>query len=129
MRHVSWVIAASLALAASGIANAQVAGSTLRAVAAAELREVATGWSAKRQVLGRPVFNDNDEKIGTIDDIIVSPTKSVSYAIVGVGGFLGVAKHDVAVSVDQFNDRGGKLVLAGASKEALKSMPPFEYSN
>jgi hypothetical protein len=129
MRHVSWVIAASLALAAPSIANAQVAGSTLRAVAAAGLREVATGWSARRQVLGRPVFNDNDEKIGTVDDIIVSPTKSVSYAIVGVGGFLGVAKHDVAVSVDQFSDRGGKLVLAGASKEALKSAPPFEYAN
>ena len=129
MRHISWVMAASLVLAAPSIANAQVAGSTLRAVAAAELREVATGWSAKRQVLGRPVFNDNDEKIGTVDDIIVSPTKSVSYAIIGVGGFLGVAKHDVAISVDQFNDRGGKLVLAGASKEALKSMPPFEYAN
>jgi hypothetical protein len=93
MRHVSWVIAASLALAAPSIANAQVAGSTLRGVAAAELREVATGWSAKRQVLGRAVFNDNEEKIGTVDDIIVSPTKSVSYAIVGVGGFLGVAKR------------------------------------
>jgi hypothetical protein len=49
--------------------------------------------------------------------------------IVGVGGFLGVAKHDVAISVDQFSDKGGKLVLAGASKEALKSMPPFEYAN
>jgi hypothetical protein len=129
MRHVCWAIAASVALATPNIVNAQVAGSTLRAVAAAELRDVATGWSAKRQVLGRPVFNDNDEKIGTVDDIIVAPTKSVSYVIVGVGGFLGVAKHDVAVSVDQFSDRGGKLVLAGASKEALKSMPPFEYAN
>jgi sporulation protein YlmC with PRC-barrel domain len=80
-------------------------------------------------VLGRAVFNDNDEKIGRVDDIIVSPTKSVSSAIVGVGGLPGFAKHDVAIPVDQFSDRGGKLVLAGASKEALKSMPPFEYAN
>jgi hypothetical protein len=60
--------------------------------------------------------------------LAISRTKSVSYAIVGVGGFLGVARHDVALSVDQFSDEGGKLVLAGASREALKSMPPFEYA-
>lgn len=129
MRCALLMIAASLALATPSIANAQVAGSTLRAAAAAELREVATGWSARRQLLERPVFNDKDEKIGTVDDIIVSPTMSVSYAIVGVGGFLGVAKHDVAISVGQFSDKGGKLVLAGASKEALKSTPAFEYAN
>ena len=96
---------------------------SLRQSCAKSLRDGAPG-----QVLGTR-FNGNDKKIGTVDDIIVSPTKSVSYAIIGVGGFLGVAKHDVAISVDQFNDRGGKLVLAGASKEALKSMPPFEYAN
>jgi hypothetical protein len=128
MGYASVLVAASLTLATPNIVNAQVTGSTLGAVAAAELRDVATGWSASRQVLGRPVFNDKDEKIGTVDDIIISPTKSVSYAIVRVGGFLGVAKHDVAVSVDQFSNRGGKLVLAGASKEALKSIPPFEYA-
>jgi hypothetical protein len=74
-------------------------------------------------------FNGNDKKIGTVDDIVVSPTEWVSYAIVGVGGFLVVARHDVAVSVDQSSDRGGKLILAGASKQALKSMPPHEYAN
>jgi hypothetical protein len=70
-----------------------------------------------------------EKRTSTVDDIIVSPTKSVSYAIVGVGGFLGVANHNVAVSVGEFRDRGGKLVVAGASKEALKSMPPFEYAS
>jgi sporulation protein YlmC with PRC-barrel domain len=127
MRRANILIAASLALMTPGLAQAQVAGSTVLGVAAAELREVATGWSAKRQVLGRPVFNDKNEKVGTVDDIIISPDKAVSYAIVGAGGFLGVAKHDVAIPVSQFSQSGGKLVLAGATKEAIKALPPFEY--
>jgi hypothetical protein len=65
MRRAIILIAASLALMTAGLAQAQVAGSTVFGVAAAELREVATGWSAKRQVLGRPVFNDKNEKVAT----------------------------------------------------------------
>ena len=128
MRSANILIAASLALMTPGLAQAQVAGSTVLGVAAAELREVATGWSAKRQVLGRPVFNHKNEKVGTVDDIIISPDKAVSYAIVGAGGFLGVAKHDVAIPVNQFTQTDGKLVLPAATKDAIKAMPPFEYA-
>jgi sporulation protein YlmC with PRC-barrel domain len=128
MKHANMLVVAGLALMAPGLARAQIAGSTLLGVAAAELRDVATGWSAKRQVLGQPVFNEKSEKVGTIDDVIVSPTKAISYAIVGAGGFLGVAKHDVAIPVNQFSQTDGKLVLAGATKEAIKAMPPFEYA-
>jgi hypothetical protein len=129
MKRATIVTAASLALIMPGLAGAQVAGSTLIGIAAAELREVTTGWSAKKQVLAQPVYNEKDEKIGTIDDIIVSPAKAVSYAIVGVGGFLGVAKHDVAIPVNQFTQADGKLRLVGASRDAIKAMPPFEYAS
>ena len=107
---------------------AQVAGSTVIGVAAAELREVATGWSAKHQILGQPVFNDKSERIGTIDDIIIAPDKAVSYAIVGAGGFLGVARHDVAIPVNQLKLVGTKFVLPGGTKEALKATPAFKYA-
>src|SRR6478672_8420667 len=60
-------------LIAPNTAQAQVAGSALVGVAAAELRDVATGWSAKRQVLGAPVYNDLNERIGDVDDIIIAP--------------------------------------------------------
>src|SRR5271167_735544 len=123
MRRANILIAASLALMTPGLAQAQVAGSTVLGVAAAEIREVATGWSAKRQVLGRPVFNDKNEKVGTVDDIVISPSKAVSYAIVGAGGFLGVARRDVAIPVNRFSLNAGRLVLAGATKDAIKAMP------
>lgn len=110
------------------LTSAQVAGSTLLGVAAAEMREVALGWSAKRQVLGKSVYNDKSERIGRIDDIIIAPDKAVSYAIIGAGGFLGVARHDVAIPVAQIKQQDGKLMLPGASKEALEATPKFEYA-
>jgi sporulation protein YlmC with PRC-barrel domain len=108
-------------------APAQVAGSTLLGVAAAESRQVAVGWSAKDQILRKPVFNDRNERIGAIDDIIISPDKAVSYAIVGAGGFLGIAHHDVAIPVNQLKLVGDRLVLPGATKDALEQTPAFEY--
>jgi len=110
------------------VSSAQVAGSTLLGVAAAEMREVTFGWSAKRQILGKAVYNDRNEPIGKIDDIIIAPDKAVSYAIIGAGGFLGVDRHDVAVPVSQIKLQDGKLVLPGASKQALEATPNFEYA-
>jgi hypothetical protein len=132
MKPTTILMLASIAWMTSSIAQAQqapVAGSTVLGVAEAELRQVATGWSIKRQVLRQAVFNDNNEKIGTIDDVVVGADKSVSYAIIGAGGFLGMGKHDVAIPVSQLKQTEGKFVLAGATKDALKAMPPFEYAN
>ncbi len=129
MKRTSVLVLAGIVLMMPMVVRAQVAGSTLIGVAAAELRDVTLGWSAKRQVLGQPVFNDKDERIGSVDDIVISPDKAISYVIVNAGGFIGVTKHDVAVSVSQLKLADGKLVLPGATREALKASPPFEYAN
>jgi sporulation protein YlmC with PRC-barrel domain len=131
-RKVMTAIAAASVLltGATTSISQQVVGSTQLGVAVAELRDVTTGWSAKRQVLGKTVYNDSGDGIGKVDDIIVSPDKAVSYAIIGAGGFLGVGRHDVAIPVSQIKQQGdGKFVLAGATKDAIKAMPPFEYAN
>jgi sporulation protein YlmC with PRC-barrel domain len=111
-----------------GEIRAQVAGSTTVGVSVEEMKVVALGWSAKKKILGKAVYNDKNEKIGTVDDLIITPDKSVSYAIIGAGGFLGMGKHDVAVPVGQFKEDKGRIVLAGATKDALKAMPKFEYA-
>ena len=105
----------------------QVAGSTTIGVSQEEMKVVATGWSAKKDILGKAVYNDSNQKIGTVDDLIISPDRSVSFAIVGVGGFLGVGKHDVAIPVKNLKGEG-KLMLPGATKEALKALPEFKYT-
>jgi sporulation protein YlmC with PRC-barrel domain len=125
------IAAASVLLTgATASISQQVVGSTQLGVAVAELRDVTTGWSAKRQVLGKTVYNDGGDRIGKVDDIIVAPDKAVSYAIIGAGGFLGMGRHDVAIPVSQIKQQSdGKFLLAGATKDALKAMPPFEYAN
>ena len=113
---------------ATNSVRADVAGSSLLGVSVIELRDIAEGWSARRQVLGQPVYNDKAEMIGRVEDIIISPSKAVSYAIVGVGGFLQLGSHDVAIPVNQFTQQNDKLVLAGATADALRAMPAFEYA-
>jgi hypothetical protein len=118
------VLVASLAVRL----DAQVAGSTTIGVSVEEVKAVALGWSAKKKILGKAVYNDKNEKIGVVDDLIVAPDRSISYAIIGAGGFLGMGKHDVAIPVGQFKEDKGRIVLAGATKDALKAMPKFEYA-
>jgi len=133
MKCTTILMLASVALTTPIIAHAgqpePIAGSALIGVTYAELREVTTGWSAKRQVLGQPVFNGKNEKIGSVDDVIIAPDKSVSYGIIGAGGFLGMGKHDVAIPVSQMKLVKGRLVLAGATKDVLMAMPVFEYAH
>ena len=52
----------------------------------------------------------------------------VTYAIVGAGGFLGLATHDVAIPADKFLRDDDKIVLPDASKKTLRAMPHFEYA-
>ena len=54
-----------------------------------DVTNVSTGYRGSKLV-GAPVVNENNEKIGMVDDLIVSRTDKVVYAIVSVGGFLGV---------------------------------------
>jgi sporulation protein YlmC with PRC-barrel domain len=129
MKVIRIIVLASIGLTTPIIARAQVAGSTLLGVSVAELRDVTLGWSAKRQILGHAVYNDSNERIGSIDDVIVASDKTVSYAIINAGGFLAVAKHDVAVPVSKLTLVDDRLVLPGATKEALKASPRFEYAN
>jgi sporulation protein YlmC with PRC-barrel domain len=120
-------LAATVSLGAAS-AHAQTAGSQVVGISQEEARLVAVGWSAKKNIMGKPVYNDNNERIGTIDDLIISPQKAVSFAIIGVGGFLGVGTHDVAVPMNHIREEGNKLMLPGATREALKAMPEFQYA-
>jgi hypothetical protein len=68
------------------------------------------------------------QKVGTIDDLIIAPDTTVSFAIVGAGGFAGLGKHDVAIPMNQFTEQNGRIILVGATKEAIKALPKFEYA-
>ena len=122
------LIALLLAPAAVTDIRAQVAGETKLGVTVTELTDVIKGWSARRQVLGENVYNDTGQRVGEVEDIIISPERSASYEIVSTGGFLGIGSHDVAIPASQFKRTDDRLVLPGATKETLRALPPFEYA-
>src|SRR5262245_25322484 len=97
-------------------------------VTVSELPDVTKGWSVKRTILDQPVYNEKDERVGSVDDIIVTPDKALSDAIINAGGFVALTKHNVAIPVSQFKLVDNKLVLTGATKEALKARPEFRRS-
>lgn len=122
-------LAVTAALSAVGSARAQVAGSTTIGVIFAEMNEVVmSGWSAKKSLLGKTVYNERNEKVGNVEDLIISPDKKVSYVIIGAGGFIGMGRHDVAIPFTQISERDGKIVLPGATKDVVKAMPQFDYA-
>jgi hypothetical protein len=59
---------------------------------------------------------------------LISQAEAVSYAIINAGGFLALAKHDVAMPISQFKLVDNKLVLLGTTKEGLKAIPEFQYA-
>ena len=107
--------------------NAPVAGVSPFGVTVTTMNTVVLGWSAKKAVLGKTVLNDLHQKIGTIDDVIITPENSVSFAIISTGGFLGLGKHDVAIPMNQIRAVNNEFILPGATKDALKVLPAFEY--
>lgn len=57
-------------------------------------------WRASK-VVGLSVYNDKNEKLGSINDILMDKSGSIKAVVLGVGGFLGVGEHLVAVPLDK----------------------------
>jgi sporulation protein YlmC with PRC-barrel domain len=57
-------------------------------------------WRASKLV-GLAVYNDGNEKLGDISEVLVDKSGKINAVIVGIGGFLGVGQHDIAVTFDK----------------------------
>jgi PRC-barrel domain len=90
--------------------------------------QLASGYRASK-VIGSTVYNDGRDTIGTIDDLIVNPRDSVTYAILSVGGFLGLGTHLVAVPFGSLRVVDKQMHLPGATRDSLKALPEFRYAS
>ena len=88
---------------------------------------LATGYRTSK-VVGSSVVNEAGETVGTIDDLIVTPADKVPFAVLSVGGFLGVGNKYVVVPASALEVRDQKMFLSGATKESLKSLPDYVYA-
>src|ERR1700761_3740679 len=86
------------------------------------------------KIVGSSVYNDHDQKIGSIDDLVIGSNKTLS-AVVSVGGFLGMGSKMVEVPFDklQFGNTKGssdnRVVMPGVTKESLNGMPDYHYTS
>jgi hypothetical protein len=90
--------------------------------------EVAQGYRASK-LTGTNVLGADNKSIGELDDLVIGKTDRVMFAIIEVGGFLGLGSKLVAVPYTslQISDDGRRIVLPGATTDALKNLPEFKY--
>lgn len=125
-RDASAALMAGTALAFAGYcAPARAQGVQLVVV---NIQAVDHGYRTS-QLLGKSVQNDKDQKIGTLDDLVVTQDHAL-FGILQVGAFLGLGGHLIAIPYDSLtiSDDGRKIMLAGASKEALGKLPQYQQN-
>ena len=128
MTHSIRILAGTALLAASLSAPAFSQGApqtvTLMKVDPATL---ATGYRTSK-VVGSTVVNEANETVGTVDDLIVTSTEKVPFAVLSVGGFLGMGSKYVVVPFSSLQVKNKQMVLPGATKDSLKALPEFKYN-
>jgi len=79
------------------------------------------------KLVGMAVYNDRNEKIGTIDEILLPATGGEVTAVLSVGGFLGIGEKLVKVPLSHVHFMSDKPTMPGGDKAALMAMPKYAY--
>ena len=106
--------------------NAQGVPQTVE-ITKVDVQKVSAGYRASK-VIGSSIVNDANETIGKIDDLLVTRDGKEPYAVLSVGGFLGMGTHMVVIRYDNLKFADNKIVLPGGTKDGLKMLPTFQYS-
>ena len=120
---VSYALGAALLMTVLGVQPALPQAVQLVVV---DVSAVAEGYRTSK-LQGAAVYNDANDKIGTVDDIIIGRDR-VLFAVLQVGGFLGLGGKVVAIPYQSLNVSGDKVMLPGATKDNLKQLPEFRYT-
>ena len=96
------------------------------------------------RVIGSAVYNDQDQKIGTIDDIVLGQDKPIQgvaqqgenlvWVVISVGGFLGIDSKLVAVPYNRLefgnthDNRDNRVLMPGATKAAVGALDGYRYT-
>jgi sporulation protein YlmC with PRC-barrel domain len=57
-------------------------------------------WRSSK-LIGLNVYNDQNEKLGDISEILLDKTGKADFVVIGVGGFLGIGQHDIMVEMSK----------------------------
>src|SRR5438445_3600930 len=104
---------ASVAFAQSPSATTDRA-TTAAPAAASDTSSFKGNWRSSKLV-GLNVYNDSNESLGSINDLLTDKSGNIKGVVIGVGGFLGVGEHLVAVAFDKVKFVDDPIAYTGAS--------------
>ncbi|MBM3549648.1 MAG: PRC-barrel domain containing protein [Alphaproteobacteria bacterium] len=126
MPIIASAAAAAILIAGSASAQSQGAPQTA-ALIRVDVTKLVTGNRASK-IIGTSVVNEANETVGKVDELLIGPDGRTPYAVLSIGGFLGLGERLVVVPYESLKMAASKIILPGASKEALKALPEYKYT-
>jgi sporulation protein YlmC with PRC-barrel domain len=140
--HIRSIIAAAAMSSISSLAVAQtspaptaqsVAGMKMANSAGMAVRFVTVKPAdfTSSKLVGAKVYNNQNESLGEIEDLVIDNGKTISGVVVSIGGFLGLGETYVLLdpSTIVLNQQDGKWrAYVDTSKDTLKNAPKFAYN-
>src|SRR3954462_3553555 len=117
-KYTMAALAGSALLASVAFAQTPAATTTDKAGAATTTSDSSSSfqgdWRASKMV-GLNVYNDKNESVGSISDLLTDKSGNIKAVVIGVGGFLGVGEHLVAVPFDKIKFVSEPVAYTGAA--------------
>src|SRR5260370_18448200 len=121
VKHISAALAVSALLASAAFAQTPTA--TTDRMARSEMSSSLHGdWRASK-VVGLYVYNDNNQSIGSINDLLMDKSGNIKAAVIGVGGFLGVGEHLVAIPFEKIKFVSEPVAYTGTAGNSSRHPP------
>jgi sporulation protein YlmC with PRC-barrel domain len=118
VKHITAGLAASALLATVAFAQTSTTttdrATTTTTAATASDSSFQGSWRASK-VVGLSVYNDNNESLGSINDLLMDKNGSIKAVVLGVGGFLGMGEHLVAIAFDKIKFVDQPVAYTGVS--------------
>jgi sporulation protein YlmC with PRC-barrel domain len=114
---------------AGGLAFAQMQTDRQPANSEHSMSSLASNHWLASDIYKASVYDPSNNKIGSIEDLVLDTSGQVQTAVIGVGGFLGIGQKDVAVPFGELKvaSRSGKQELVlNRTKEQLKDAPAYD---
>ena len=119
-----FVVGAIAAALVAGTAMAQTPTAATRPeIHSTSVNQAYKGQWRLYKMISLDVYNQNDEKVGDISELLVDQTGKIQTAILGVGGFLGVGERLVSVNFDQLKFVNQPVELKVASSTPATVAP------
>jgi len=99
-----------------------------------DITSIQTAYRSSK-VIGSNVYNEQNENVGKVDDLLISSDGKTPFAVLSVGGFLGIGDRlivvptgSLQVAFDKDKSDKNKIVFPGATKDLLKTYPEYTYA-